>query len=132
MPTGEVAKAVGFSGAYFSVLKDLPLFREELERVRAEVKELFVDKTSSTGNDVHAYLEKEGLASAHKVVSLRDNAENQRTQLAAAQDILDRLGHRGKETISVESKVLAAPGLAEMLAVAAKELKEKKNDATSK
>ena len=127
MKVGEAARAVGLHPTRASTVVNSPLFLVEKERMRVEIEGEFAHAEGDIGSKVRHLLERQGIPSAEKLVSLRDTAEDEKTQLAAARDILDRLGVKGKDTLEIQERVVGSPALESMLATAIREMQERKS-----
>ncbi len=126
LPLGQAALALGFTVSRASIISNSSLFKAEMERMRGEIEGELVSVEGDIGSRVRGVLEKEGVTSAEKLVTLRDNAVSEGVSLRAAQDILDRLGIKGKDVLEIQEKVVGSDALQSMLATAVKEMQDAK------
>lgn len=88
----EIAAAAGVGANHVSVLKAQRWFQEKLAIL-----------SNNEGEDILGLIKSETAASVAKLVELRDNAENERTQLTAANILLEQAV--GKATQKIVSAV---------------------------
>lgn len=100
----EAAQIAGFTLGRASVVASSPLFKSELERMRASMNQAVVEKSAEqfvggARKVIFENLEK----AARKVVEKLDSGESDSIQLKAASDLLDRAGIREKEKVEMTS-----------------------------
>lgn len=78
VPNKQIAEAAGKSGTHVSILRSQRWFQELLTQLAGQ-----------QGNDVTAILRGEAVASVDRLVTLRDTAEREQVQLAAATTLLE-------------------------------------------
>jgi hypothetical protein len=102
-----ISEETGFSLGYVSSIINSPAFQERYQRIQKSIEEVLVAEMvkRAVGDPVEEFLKSQAMASAEKLVSLRDGGQKEETQLKAAMDLLDRAGYSGKQKVEVEGSV---------------------------
>ena len=79
----DIAIELGFHENRVSIIASSPLFRVQVYEIQKQMREGLIE-------DVNELIKAEALPSVRKIVELRDGAEAETVQLAAATSILDR------------------------------------------
>jgi membrane protein involved in colicin uptake len=102
-----ISEQTGFSLSYVGSIVNSPAFQERYHRIQKSIEEVLVAEMvkRAVGDPVEEYLKSQAMASAEKLVQLRDSGQKEETQLKAAMDLLDRAGYSGKQKVEVEGSV---------------------------
>lgn len=106
--TGEIADALGMSVSRISIIKNSPMYAQEIATRRSALLETFREKQADrlvNGDPVEQALKDAALNAAKKKIDLMENGKSEFVQAAAAGDILDRAGYKAfqeKTRVSVE------------------------------
>ena len=109
----SACKALGMNKNSAVVIKNFPLFKEEMARQQELLTKKVVENLAaiSAKSAAEQYMEDHALSSAEKIVELRDESMEDRIKLQASQDILNRVGvgskftHGGSKNVGVGMKI---------------------------
>jgi len=104
----DIAAALGLSVARISIIRNSPLYQQEIVKRREALLSEFRDKQTDKmvmSDPVELALKEAALSAAKKKIALMTDGKSEFVQLAAAGDILDRAGykaHQEKTKLTVE------------------------------
>ena len=105
--TGDIAKALGLLAPRVSIIKGTPMYIQQRDAMRVQLKEQFMEKRADNlaGDPVEQILKDAALSAARKKIELMEKGRSEFVQLAAAGDVLDRAGykaHQDKTVVSIQ------------------------------
>ena len=104
----DIAAALGLTAARVSIIRNSPLYQQEISSRRTALQAEFRNKQTDKmvmEDPVELALKGAALNAANKKIDLMTNGKSEFVQLAAAGDILDRAGykaHQEKTKLTVE------------------------------
>ena len=110
------AQELGYSYERASIIKMSPLFKEEMEKLQADVKEKFseAEGKSEVFDKTRKQLHGSSLKAAKALEAALDD-ENVHGRIRAASDILDRTGYGKEDKLKADVLVEPSQGLINML-----------------
>lgn len=110
---GDISKALDMSVGYVSTIKNSPIYKQELVKMREEMRKSVVDKKSDEiicGDPVEVMIKDACLSAAQIKISLMEGSESDFVKNAAASDVLGIGGYMKKTqktttVIEVDSKM---------------------------
>jgi len=102
----SIANAIGMTAGRVSVIRNSPLFQQERNRRREQLRAEVIDKRSTEiahGDPVEAKLKSLAMAAVQKQEELLHNAKSEFVQKAASDSILDRAGYKAKTDKTIVS-----------------------------
>lgn len=87
----EISQVVGMTPQAVSLITKSPVFQQELSRRRETMEKTVNSEIASTISNARLKLEANAEKAIDKVTDLMEKAEDERVQLTAARDILDRV-----------------------------------------
>ena len=124
----EVAELFGMTEARVSLIKNSPLFREEMAKMEKEVKDEYVQTEGSKVQTdlIRVRMKERAAEAADTLYELMKGAESEAVRQKSAMEILDRTGYKATEKFEGEVVVDASDGLINALNAALAEMREKK------
>lgn len=93
----EIAAELGLTPEYIGMLKSDPVFQAELQRVREQVHQTFVEEAATVS--IRPALQQHAREALDTLVALMRDARSERVRQLSAIDLLDRAGYRPTERI---------------------------------
>jgi hypothetical protein len=102
---GEIAELVEMTESRVSLIRNSPLYKQQLAMRREELKDVIIDKKSTqiTDDPVHRALQENKVIAVEKIASLMSGAKNEFLQASCAKDILDRTGYLPEKKITTKT-----------------------------
>ena len=123
-PNSTIKKIYGISDSRLSIIKNHPRFKEEMDAMRKEVGERFMDNEANRPASLaqaRELIEKEVYDSVKEIISLRNNSPADEIRLRSSMQILDRAGLVKVEKVRVESRMDVSDNLVFALGLKGKE-----------
>ena len=103
----EIADAVGMTESRVSVIRNCPMYKQQMVKLQKTLSSEVIEKTSDkiVSDPVEAELKGAALEAAQKYKELMRKSKSEFVQKASADAILDRTGykaHTSKTTVNVE------------------------------
>lgn len=116
MPLGDAARELGYNQARASIIKNSPLFLEEMMKMQEDINSGFVDAESSK---IHTDIVRRRFDELSKVAvnTLGEGLEDEsgHVRITAAKEILDRSGYVKEEKLKADVFVEPTPALLNLL-----------------
>ena len=102
---GEIATLVNMTDSRVSIIRNSPLYKQQLAQRKAELQASVIDKKSTqiTEDPVHTVLQGAKIEAAEKLHEKMVGAKNEFLQVSCAKDILDRTGYAAEKKVTTRT-----------------------------